>query len=71
MVQVYIAKDDPALGDGTLAAEGSHAYQYRLVLRQGLDVQEVALMASLSREEIRRLVAATVVQLTEAGGDSS
>ncbi|GAB4821717.1 hypothetical protein N2152v2_008763 [Parachlorella kessleri] len=72
-LQVYIAKDDPALGDGSQAGEGSHAAaacQYRLVLRQGLDVQEVALVASLSREEVRRLVAATVVQLAEAGGDS-
>jgi predicted RNA-binding protein with RPS1 domain len=59
-LQVYLAKADAA----EAAAEAAGGTQrYRLVVRQGMDVQEVALTAALARGAVRELAARTVAAL--------
>ena len=67
--QVYLARDDdvdavPAAAEAAAAGGAAAAQQYRLVLRKGLCVQEVAVRARLPREEMRALVADTVAELS-------
>jgi len=58
-VEVYLAKADGASG-----LEGGFHATYKIVLRKGMDVQEVEVESSLERNAVRALAAETVRRLT-------